>query len=61
MIDSTKVNKPMQFKIETPIGSIESDSGNHLVDMGSVCLILIVGIVLFKRFGKGWLRKNDTF
>ena len=48
MIDSTKVNKPMQFKIETPIGSIESDSGNHLMDIASVMLI-IVCVLMFKK------------
>ena len=30
-----------KFKLETPIGSVESDSGNHLVDVASV-----VGAVL---------------
>ena len=28
------MNKPKSVKIETPIGSIESDSGNHLLDIG---------------------------
>ena len=27
------MNKPQQFKKETQIGSVESDSGNHLVDV----------------------------
>ena len=37
------MNKPKSVKLETPIGSIESDSGNHLTD---ICTILIV-IVFF--------------
>ena len=55
MIDSTKVNKPMQFKIETPIGSVESDSGNHTIDVLSV--LLIIGLILIskKLFGR-WLK-----
>ena len=55
MIDSTKVNKPMQFKIETPIGSVESDSGNHGIDVLSVVLIIgliFIGKKILGRFGK---------
>ena len=36
------MNKTKQFKIETPIGSVESDSGNHIVDVISVAFIVIV-------------------
>ena len=36
------MNKPKSVKIETPIGSIESDSGNHLVDVGTVVLLTFV-------------------
>ena len=35
------MNKPKSVKIETPIGSIESDSGNHLVDV-----ITVLGVIL---------------
>ena len=42
------MNKTKQFKIETPIGSIESDSGNHLMDIASVMLI-IVCVLMFKK------------
>ena len=36
-------------RIETPLGAIESDSGNHLVDIGTVLIIFIVlfGLVRF--------------
>ena len=45
-----------KIKIETPMGSIESDSGNHLVDGISVVviiLVLYVGKKLVDRFFKG--------
>ena len=48
-------NKPQRMKIETPIGSIESDSGNHGIDVLSV--MLIIGLVLIgkKVIGK-WIK-----
>ena len=33
------MNKTQKVRIETPIGAIESDSGNHLVDIGTVLLL----------------------
>jgi hypothetical protein len=42
------MNSTQRVKIETPIGSIESDSGNHLVDISTV-LIVIVFILLLKK------------
>ena len=45
------MNKPQQFKIETPIGSVESDSGNHLVDVGSVVLVIVAFFVIRKIIG----------
>ena len=45
-----------KISIETPYGTIESDSGNHLVDIGTVVLIILVcallklkGALLLKR------------
>ena len=35
------MNETKKIKIETPIGSIESDSGNHFVDIASVMLIIL--------------------
>ena len=37
-----------KISIETPYGTIESDSGNHLVDIGTVVLIILV-CALFKK------------
>tara|TARA_R110002020_G_scaffold227539_13_gene438187 strand:- start:4787 stop:4951 length:165 start_codon:yes stop_codon:yes gene_type:complete len=48
MIDSTQTNKPMQFKIETPVGSVESDSGNHTIDVLSVVGIIVLILVVKK-------------
>jgi hypothetical protein len=45
------MNKTKKVKIETPIGSIESDSGNHFVDIASVMLI-IVCVLMFKKIYK---------
>ena len=44
--------QPKKFKIETPMGALESDSGNHLVDVASV---LIVVLVLY--LGKEFIKK----
>jgi len=45
-----------RISIETPYGTIESDSGNHLVDISTVIFIILVcallklkGAVLLKR------------
>ena len=46
------MNKPQQFKIETPIGSVESDSGNHLVDIASVVTVIVVIFILKKVLGR---------
>ena len=45
------MNKPQRVKIETPIGSIESDSGNHFVDIASVMLIILC-VLMFKKIMK---------
>jgi hypothetical protein len=42
------MNETKRVKIETPIGSIESDSGNHFVDIASVMLIIIC-VLMFKK------------
>ena len=39
-----------KVRIETPLGNIESDSGNHLVDVGTVILILLIFFVMRKFF-----------
>ncbi len=45
------MNKTQKVRIETPIGAIESDSGNHLVDIGTVVLLSFV-LYLVIRFIK---------
>ena len=35
-----------KISIDTPYGTIESDSGNHLVDIGTVVLIILVCALL---------------
>ena len=48
------MNKTESVKLETPIGSIESDSGNHLIDIATIMVIisfyLIIKKVFYKRF-----------
>ena len=45
------MNKTQKIKVETPMGTIESDSGNHLVDVGTVVLLTFV-LYLVLRFIK---------
>ena len=45
------MNKTKKVRIETPIGAIESDSGNHLVDGGTV-FMLAVSLYLIIKFIK---------
>ena len=45
------MNKVKKVRIETPMGAIESDSGNHLVDIGTVVLLAFV-LYLVIRFIK---------
>ena len=40
-----------KVRIETPMGAIESDSGNHLVDIGTILLIMVAFFAM-KRFFK---------
>ena len=35
-----------RISIETPYGTIESDSGNHLVDIATIVLIILVCALL---------------
>ena len=38
------------FRIETPLGAVESDSGNHAVDILSVVGIILVLYVVKKMY-----------
>ena len=40
------MNTPQRIKSATPIGNIESDSGNHFVDVISVVGIILVFVAL---------------
>tara|TARA_X000001382_G_scaffold130917_2_gene127834 strand:+ start:4822 stop:4962 length:141 start_codon:yes stop_codon:yes gene_type:complete len=46
------MNKPQQFKIQTPVGSIESDSGNHFVDVITVVGVIVLYLIAKKVLGK---------
>ena len=45
------MNRTKKVRIETPLGTIESDSGNHLVDVGTVVLLTFI-LYLVIRFIK---------
>ena len=45
------MNKPQKVRIETPMGAIESDSGNHLVDVGTI-LVLTIALYFVVNFIK---------
>tara|TARA_R100000306_G_C4263708_1_gene86590 strand:+ start:371 stop:541 length:171 start_codon:yes stop_codon:yes gene_type:complete len=37
-----EIPSPKKFKIETPVGTLESDSGNHFIDVLSVVGVIVV-------------------
>ena len=39
-VDTTLQAKKMSF--ETPMGKIESDSGNHLIDIGCIIVVILI-------------------
>ena len=49
-INSTDSLVSKKVRIETPLGNNERDSGNHLVDVGTVILILLIFFVMRKFF-----------
>ena len=51
--DSTMM-QPKKIKIETPIGSVESDSGNHAIDVFSVVAIIALVLIAKKLMGR-WM------
>tara|TARA_R100000951_G_scaffold21424_1_gene17843 strand:- start:937 stop:1104 length:168 start_codon:yes stop_codon:yes gene_type:complete len=55
------MNKPNQFKIETPALSVESDSGNHVVDVLSVvlvCSVFVIGMKILSIWVKGIMKRG---
>lgn len=49
-IDSLREKQVKKVRIETPIGTVESDSGNHLLDIGTVLIIMLVFFAMKKFF-----------
>ena len=47
------MNRTKKVRIETPMGAIESDSGNHLVDVGTVLVLTFVLYFVIK-----FIKKN---
>ena len=41
-MESARELQPKKFKIDTPVGSLESDSGNHIVDVISIVIVVVV-------------------
>ena len=52
--DST-IMKPKQFKIETPIITVESDTDSHFVDVLTVVSVIAVFYILSK-IVKRWIK-----
>ena len=46
-----------EFRIETPVGTVVSDSGSHLVDVGSI-FILVVGLYFVKKYIDNYFNKG---
>ena len=45
-INSTDSLVSKKVRIETPLGNIESDSGNHLVDVGTIIGIMVIFFIM---------------
>ena len=54
MPDTTMTYKKMS--IETPIGKLESDSGNHYLDIVSIIIVITV-LYTGKKFIDRWMSK----
>tara|TARA_Y100000593_G_scaffold43815_1_gene83678 strand:+ start:10815 stop:10982 length:168 start_codon:yes stop_codon:yes gene_type:complete len=53
MIDYLTAGEPKKIesvRIETPLGTIESDSGNHAADVGTVVGVVILLYILKRGF-----------
>jgi len=42
--------QPKKMRIETPMGNIESDSGNHYIDLASIIIIICIFFAMKKFF-----------
>jgi len=56
MNDSIRIIQP-KIRIETPIGAIESDSGNHAMDAVTVIFFLLILYIGKKVIDKYFRRK----
>ena len=45
---------PKRFKIETPVGSLESDSGNHMMDVATVIFVIAMIFIAKKIINRWW-------
>tara|TARA_Y100001963_G_C6471641_1_gene304771 strand:- start:103 stop:273 length:171 start_codon:yes stop_codon:yes gene_type:complete len=56
MQDKTLPRRQEKITIETPYGTIESDSGNHFVDIATVLIIILtcaaLKYLIFKKLKK---------
>ena len=48
------MNKTQRVRIETPIGTVESDSGSHMIDFLSVAIIIVLMFIGKKLIDK-WI------
>ena len=54
MVRQKEVKK---MRIETPMGNLESDSGSHLVDVGSI-FALVVALYFAKKYIDNYFKKG---
>ena len=47
-----EITKLESFRVETPMGALESDSGNHAIDMISVVGVIVILYVGKKLLGR---------
>tara|TARA_R100000458_G_C8275757_1_gene250914 strand:- start:2249 stop:2431 length:183 start_codon:yes stop_codon:yes gene_type:complete len=43
------MKQPKKMSLETPIGKLESDSGNHYIDVLSIAIIVVIIQVIIKK------------
>ena len=54
MVQDSTMKQPKRMKIETPIGSVESDSGSHTIDFFSIAIIIVLMFIGKKLIDK-WI------
>ena len=43
-----RLKEPKKMSIETPLGKLESDSGNHLIDVLSIGFVIVIFFMMKK-------------